>query len=77
MTRRDRLDVGNTLAMAAVTAFLGYMAFGSYWHAGLSGFLVFAISAAGNRIGWEIHQALGEMYRAPGDAPANLDGPLG
>jgi hypothetical protein len=69
MSRNDRQDVGNTLAMAAVGAFLGYMAFGSYWHAGLFGFLMFAISTVGNRIGWELERALWELQQARTNAP--------
>lgn len=48
--RQRREDLGNTLVTAAIAAFLGYMAFGSGWHAGLFGFLAFAINAVGNRI---------------------------
>lgn len=30
--------------VAAITAFLGYMAFDTFWHAGLFGFIAFLIS---------------------------------
>ncbi|WP_157678564.1 hypothetical protein [Mesorhizobium sp. WSM1497] len=51
-----RSDLGDTLAMSTMGAFLGYMAFGTYWHGALFGFLTFAISAVGNRVVAEMKQ---------------------
>lgn len=56
MLRPDRGDMADTLVMAAVGGFLGYMAFGSLWHAGLFGFLAFGISAVGNRISSDLRR---------------------
>ena len=39
---------GNTLSMTAVGAFLGYMAFGTYEHAGLFGYLSYLIQMGSN-----------------------------
>ncbi|WP_164754188.1 hypothetical protein [Mesorhizobium sp. M7A.F.Ca.US.008.03.1.1] len=50
------MAVAETLAMAAIGAFLGYMAFGTYWHGALYGFLTFAVSAVGNRLVFETEQ---------------------
>jgi membrane protein implicated in regulation of membrane protease activity len=55
-TGGESMAVWETLAMAAIGAFLGYMAFGTYWHGALFGFLAFAIMAAGNRVVWEMEQ---------------------
>jgi hypothetical protein len=57
MRRHDRDNLGNTLTMAAIAAVLSYMAFGSFWHAGLFGFLAFAINAVGNRVIDELRKA--------------------
>ncbi|MES0007918.1 hypothetical protein NKJ64_22585 [Mesorhizobium sp. M0062] len=48
--------VWETLVMAAIGAVLGYMAFGTYWHGALFGFLAFAIMATGNRVVHEMEQ---------------------
>ena len=59
MKRWER--TANVLMPTAAGAFLGYMAFGSFWHAGLFGFLAFAIGGVGNQVG-----ALGDMIDAVG-----------
>ncbi|SJM33075.1 hypothetical protein BQ8482_330210 [Mesorhizobium delmotii] len=63
MTRQDREDLRETLAAAAVGAFLGFMAFRSFWHAGLFGFLAYGISAVGNRVVWELQRARIDLHR--------------
>lgn len=54
--KRGRSEIQETLAMSAIGAFLGYLAFGSIYHGLLFGFLVFSISAVGNRISGELFQ---------------------
>ncbi|WP_425624938.1 hypothetical protein [Agrobacterium radiobacter] len=48
--KKTRENVGNTLASACIGAALGYWAFGTLPHTVLIFFLVFVISAVGNRI---------------------------
>lgn len=59
-TEQARGDLVNTLIAAAIGAFLGYMAFGSFWHGALFGFLAFAISAVGNRVMSELPRVLSQ-----------------
>jgi hypothetical protein len=46
--------IWNTITMAGIAAWLGYMAFGTGWHAALFGFLTFVAHAVGNRISQEL-----------------------
>lgn len=49
--------------MTAIGAFLGHMAFGTFWTAALFGFLVFAISCVGNRVVSELKRVHADVLR--------------
>lgn len=55
----------NTVSTAVVAAFLGFMAFGTGWHAGLFGFLAFNGYAVGNRISQELAAIRAALLRSP------------
>lgn len=57
--RSDWSDLANTLAMAAIAGALAYWAHGTVAHTVLFAFVVFSVSAVGNRVTGDIRQ-----YRA-------------
>ena len=58
---------GNTLTMTGLGAFLGYMAFGTGWHAVLFGFLSYLIQMG-------INTMLVQAYRADARLSQKLSG---
>jgi hypothetical protein len=66
--KKYRDDLWHTLVMTAVGAGLAYWAYQTVAHTVLFGFLVFSVSAVGNRISGELYQ-----YRTKQEATALMD----
>jgi hypothetical protein len=47
-------ETWNTIIMASIAGALAYMAFGTWWHAGLFAFIGFTSHAVGNRLSREL-----------------------
>lgn len=61
----NRQMMWNSVFTAVVAAFLGFMAFGTGWHAGLFGFLAFSGYTVGNRISQELAATRAALRRSP------------
>jgi len=66
--RAEWSDMGNSLVMAAIGGALAYWAYGTIAHTVLFAFVVFSVSAVGNRVAGNIRQ-----YRAEDEGRRLVD----